>query len=224
MSPSGVNHQTLRSVMRFQKASSRSSRRSRGLPAMIAELIAPGRYRLTRLLRGQRGTEGAIGSPAPAGARVVVLDEALAPLPVAEAGLGLEANWRFGPASKPVADRSYRQLGFTPEGVGLRPFSVCHVVQPWRTARAPGDPAHQVRRAVGPEQADADQKPAVQVRPRHHQQRQHRELPRQHHTGVQATLGPQQQRELDGEEEYGGGGNQRPPPILAATRDGAVAR
>ena len=94
------------------------------LQAGVAELIAPGRYRLSRLLRGQRGTEGAIGSPAPAGARVVVLDEALVALPVPEAALGLEANWRFGPASKPVADRSYRQLGFTPEGVGLRPFSV----------------------------------------------------------------------------------------------------
>ena len=52
----------------------------------VAELIAPGRYRLTRLLRGQRGTEGAMGAPAPAGARVVVLDEALAPLPVGRGG------------------------------------------------------------------------------------------------------------------------------------------
>jgi hypothetical protein len=68
-----------------------------------------------------------------------VLDDALAPLPIPEAGLGLEANWRFGPASKPVADRSYRQLSFTPEGVGLRPFSVGQVRQPWRTARVPGD-------------------------------------------------------------------------------------
>ena len=109
------------------------------LQAGNAELIAPGRYRLSRLLRGQRGTEGAIGSPAPVGARVVVLDEALAPLPLPEAAIGLEANWRFGPASKPVADRSYRQLGFTPEGVGLRPFSVAHVRQPWRMARASGD-------------------------------------------------------------------------------------
>jgi hypothetical protein len=109
------------------------------LQAGNAELIAPGRYRLSRLLRGQRGTEGAIGSPAPVGARVVVLDEALAPLPLPEAAIGLEANWRFGPASKPVADRSYRQLGFTPEGVGLRPFSVVHVRQPWRVAREPGD-------------------------------------------------------------------------------------
>ena len=109
------------------------------LQAGGSELIAPGRYRLSRFLRGQRGTEGAIGTPAPAGARVVVLDEALVALPVPEAALGLEANWRFGPASKPVADRSYRELGFTPEGIGLRPFSVAHVRQPWRTARDPGD-------------------------------------------------------------------------------------
>ena len=68
-----------------------------------------------------------------------MLDEALVPLPVTEAGLGLEANWRFGPASKPVSDRSYRALSFTPVGQGLRPFSVAHVRQPWRTAREPGD-------------------------------------------------------------------------------------
>lgn len=109
------------------------------LQAGIAELIAPGRYRLSRLLRGQRGTEGAIGSPVPAGARAVVLDDALVPLPIPAAALGLEANWRFGPVSKPVANRSYRQVAFTPEGVGLRAFSVGHVRQPWRTAREPGD-------------------------------------------------------------------------------------
>ncbi|EPX82921.1 Putative phage tail protein/GTA TIM-barrel-like domain protein, partial [Rubellimicrobium thermophilum DSM 16684] len=57
--------------------------------AGAADLLAPGRYRLTRLLRGQRGTEAAIGNPAPAGARVVVLDASLAPLPIAEADLGL---------------------------------------------------------------------------------------------------------------------------------------
>ena len=105
----------------------------------VAELIAPGRYRLSRLLRGQRGTEGAMGAPASAGARVVVLDEALAPLPVGEVALGLEANWRVGPATRSVSDRSYRALSFTPEGVGLRPFSVAHVEQPWRKAREPGD-------------------------------------------------------------------------------------
>jgi hypothetical protein len=104
-----------------------------------AELIAPGRYRLTRLLRGQRGTEYAIGNPAPAGARVVVLDTTLASLPIAEADLGLPWNWRVGPAARAVSDASYAALGFTPTGRGLVPFAPVHVEQPWRTARSPGD-------------------------------------------------------------------------------------
>jgi hypothetical protein len=109
------------------------------LQAGVAELIAPGRYRLSRLLRGQRGTEGAMGSPTSAGARVVVLDDALVPLPVGEAALGLEATWRVGPAARPHTSDAYRQRLFTPEGVGLRPFSVVHFEQPWRRARDPGD-------------------------------------------------------------------------------------
>jgi hypothetical protein len=107
--------------------------------AGAAELLSPGRYRLTRLLRGQRGTEGAMGNPALAGARVVALDDSLAPLPIAEADLGIPWNWRVGPASRPVSDETYVAQTFTPAGVGLRPFSVAHVEQPWRTPRMPGD-------------------------------------------------------------------------------------
>lgn len=107
--------------------------------AGAAELIAPGRYRLTRLLRGQRGTEHAMGNPAPAGARVVVLDAALSALPIAEADLGLPWNWQVGPAARAVSDDSYAALGFTPTGRGLVPFAPAHVEQPWRTARSPGD-------------------------------------------------------------------------------------
>jgi len=94
---------------------------------------------MTRLLRGQRGTEGAMGNPAPAGARVVLLDDSLASLPIAEADLGLPWSWRIGPASRSVSDETYVAQAFTPEGVGLRPFSVAHVEQPWRKPRTPGD-------------------------------------------------------------------------------------
>jgi hypothetical protein len=107
--------------------------------AGAAELIAPSRYRLTRLLRGQRGTEAAMGNPTPPGTRVVVLDSALAPLPIAEADLGLPWNWRIGPAARAVNDASYTALAFTPAGRGLVPFAPVHVAQPWRTARSPGD-------------------------------------------------------------------------------------
>ena len=104
-----------------------------------AELLAPGRYRLSRLLRGQRGTDADMAPMVPAGARVVVLDTALAQLAVAEADLGLPWNWRVGPATRPVSDDSYTALTFTPTAMGLRPFSPVHVEQPWRWARVPGD-------------------------------------------------------------------------------------
>jgi len=104
-----------------------------------ADLVATGRYRLTRLLRGQRGTEHAVAANVVAGARVVVLDEAVARMPVAQADLGLPWNWRIGPASLPFTDDSYVAAAFTPAGVGLRPFSVGHVEQPSRRGRIPGD-------------------------------------------------------------------------------------
>ncbi|MBK5932469.1 putative tail protein [Rhodovulum imhoffii] len=107
--------------------------------AGAAELIGPGRYRLTRLLRGQRGTEGAMGNPTLAGAQVVVLDDSLASLPSAEADLGIPWNWRVGPASRSVSDETYVAQAFAPAGIGLRPFSVAHVAQPWRTPHSPGD-------------------------------------------------------------------------------------
>ncbi|WP_324375799.1 DUF6511 domain-containing protein [Amaricoccus sp.] len=53
--------------------------------------------------------------------------------------LGLPWNWRIGPASRPVSDETYVARAFTPVGVGLRPFSVGHVEQPWRRPRTPGD-------------------------------------------------------------------------------------
>jgi len=56
-----------------------------------AELVAPGTYRLTRILRGQGGT--AVGTAA-AGARVVVLDEAVAVLPVEPGWIGDELALR----------------------------------------------------------------------------------------------------------------------------------
>src|SRR5690606_1922115 len=44
-----------------------------------------------------------------------------------------------GPASRPVSDETYVAKALTPVGVGLRPFSVAHVEQPWRKPRTPGD-------------------------------------------------------------------------------------
>ena len=92
-----------------------------------AELVAVGRYRLTRLLRGQRGTGDAMGDPAPTGARVVKLGSGLQPLSIAEADLGLPWNWRIGPASAAPSDAIMQAKTFTPNGRGLMPFAPAQV-------------------------------------------------------------------------------------------------
>ena len=97
------------------------------LQARDATLIAPGRYRLTTLLRGQRGTEHAIGNLAPAGARVVVLDAAVTELPFTAGEIGLPWNLAVGPATRPVSDPSYTILSLTPSGASLRPFAPVHL-------------------------------------------------------------------------------------------------
>ena len=109
------------------------------LQASLVELLAPGRYRLSRLLRGQRGTENDMASMVPAGSRVVVLDGQVAPLPIAEADVGLPWNWRVGPASRHVSDDTYLAQAFTPRAIGLRPFSPVHIGQPYRRGRVKGD-------------------------------------------------------------------------------------
>jgi len=92
-----------------------------------AELVATGRYRLTRLLRGQRGTGDAIGNPALSGARVVMLGTGLQPLSIAETDLGLPWNWRIGPASAAPSDAIMQAKTFTPNGRGLMPFAPAQV-------------------------------------------------------------------------------------------------
>ena len=59
----------------------------------IAELIAPATYRLTRLLRGQMGTDHAIGAASP-GNRVMLLDGRVAQVPVSAAWLDTSVELR----------------------------------------------------------------------------------------------------------------------------------
>lgn len=102
------------------------------LQAREATLIGPGQYRLRQLLRGQRGTEGAMG--AASGSPLIVIDAACQRLPIALAALGLPRTFRTGPASRPLTDGSYTETPFTPHGIGLRPFAPAHL----RARRNPG--------------------------------------------------------------------------------------
>ena len=89
-----------------------------------AELVAANTYRLTRLLRGQRGTEFAMGpASAPIGATVVLIDAALHRAATGTEPKDLVLNWRFGPAHLDVASSAYQTQSVTLKGNGLRPFA-----------------------------------------------------------------------------------------------------
>ena len=98
----------------------------------LATIVTTGRWKLTRLLRGQSGTEDAMVSSASMGSRIVFLNSALVPLPVTEAELGRPWNWRIGPVDRAAGDAINRALSFTPQGRGLRPWSPVRIKGIWQ--------------------------------------------------------------------------------------------
>ncbi|HLS19566.1 MAG TPA: host specificity protein, partial [Paracoccaceae bacterium] len=92
-----------------------------------AELIGEDSYRLSHLLRGQRGTDVLSSAPIAPGARIVVLDDALVRLPISAAERGLERRWRIGPAARDPSDPLYVELRAGFAGAGLRPFAPAHL-------------------------------------------------------------------------------------------------
>ncbi|MFT3731015.1 MAG: DUF2163 domain-containing protein [Hyphomicrobium sp.] len=90
--------------------------------------------RLSGLLRGQFGTEGAMATLA-TGAQFVLLDGAVTRVPLDESERRLTLNWRYGPGNRDIGDASYITTPFAYQGLGLRPLSPVHV----KGSRASGD-------------------------------------------------------------------------------------
>ncbi len=88
-----------------------------------AELIGTKRYRLTRLLRGQLGTEQAMATGAAVDADFVLLNGAVAVLPINVDQVGLPLSFRIGPARDDNAAVSFVQIAVAAQGVGLTPFA-----------------------------------------------------------------------------------------------------
>lgn len=95
-----------------------------------AELLGPRRYKLTQLLRGQMGTEGAMRgfahlstAPVLAGARVVILDASLVQPGLSFDQRTLTFTYRYGPQGEPFSDPAYVEETRAFEALGLRPFA-----------------------------------------------------------------------------------------------------
>ena len=92
-----------------------------------ATLVSEGTYELSNLLRGQGGTEREMRAPVPAGASFVMLGGELARVSMAPGEVRLPLNWRYGPANREIADRSYGASTHAFAGRGLKPLSPAHV-------------------------------------------------------------------------------------------------
>lgn len=89
-----------------------------------ATLNGDGTYTLSRLLRGQMGTEAYMGDPTPAGARVVMYDtERFTYLEGTSANLGVDMMLRYGPSGVLIGDSRYSDETVTPRGVAFRPYA-----------------------------------------------------------------------------------------------------
>lgn len=109
---------TLASVTRAQLlngANSAAIRSASGAWEIVqfqfANEIAPSLWQLSYLLRGQLGTDDAMRSGLPAGAPLVLLNEAVSSVGLRAAEIGLALNWRFGPSGYDFSSTYYAQTG-----------------------------------------------------------------------------------------------------------------
>jgi GTA TIM-barrel-like domain/Putative phage tail protein len=92
-----------------------------------AEMIGERSYRLSRFLRGLAGSEPEADRPVPAGAPIVRLDEAVAPLTGSLQDLGQTWRYRIGPLGRDHADPSVVEIAATVGREALKPLSPAQV-------------------------------------------------------------------------------------------------
>lgn len=88
-----------------------------------AELVGSRRYRLSRFLRGQAGSERLTAVGHAAGVDLVLLDSALLRLAVGRSQVGRPLTLWTGDINLTASAVSAGELTMTPEGVGLRPYA-----------------------------------------------------------------------------------------------------
>jgi hypothetical protein len=86
-----------------------------------AQLVADRTYRLSRLLRGIGGEDHLAKRDVPAGAPVVLLDDAIVPLAQDASMLDSPTTYRIGAVNRDYADPTYIQATFTPTRKALMP-------------------------------------------------------------------------------------------------------
>jgi GTA TIM-barrel-like domain/Putative phage tail protein len=94
-----------------------------------AVLVGPSTYELSHRLRGQAGSDGVMPSSWPAGSTVVLLNRNVRQLDLASSARGVEKHVRIGALTRGPSDPAAVLKVAAFEGVGLRPYPVCHMAR-----------------------------------------------------------------------------------------------
>ena len=95
-----------------------------------ASLLGDGVWRLSRLLRGQQGTEGEMSAGASEGGLVVLLDPRAGRFETATGERGLARIVRVGPSGEAAGGRRFAETTLTLRGLHARPWSpVLNIVE-----------------------------------------------------------------------------------------------
>jgi hypothetical protein len=93
----------------------------------VAELIAPKRYKLSKFLRGQLGSERAMGNPVGAGADFCILNGDIVQTSMIRDEIGQSFYWKYGPSGRNLGDPTFNGIQYAFRGEGLRPYKVTGV-------------------------------------------------------------------------------------------------
>ncbi len=93
------------------------------------DLQPDGSYLLSGFLRGQLGTDAVIQDQWAIGSQVVILDDTLTQISLADADRGLDRHYRVGPVNRAASDASFGHDVARFDGAGLRPFAPVHLRQ-----------------------------------------------------------------------------------------------
>lgn len=99
------------------------------LQFVTAEYLGDNNYKLTKLLRGQLGTEHLLltTTPAPVGSPVIILDNSLEQSTLSIANKGIAINYKYGPSNDSYDAVTYKDKAYTVEAVGLKPYAPVHI-------------------------------------------------------------------------------------------------
>ena len=92
-----------------------------------AELIAPNRYRLSHILRGQKGTDAFMPQLWSENSTFVYLGRDTVQIPLAQEQRDQMRQYHIGPAGRSLLDPAYRQIDYAHQAQGARPMAPCHL-------------------------------------------------------------------------------------------------